>query len=82
LASFSDPDGNTWYLQEITTRLPGRVDPATTTYTTTADLEAALRRAAKADGEHEAQIGQADENWPAWYADYMVRERSGAELPV
>src|SRR5215469_3185333 len=79
-ASFSDPDGNTWYLQEITTRLPGRVDPTVTTYTSTADVEAALRRAAKAHGEHEARTGQADENWPAWYADYMVRERSGAEL--
>ena len=81
-ASFSDPDGNTWYLQEITTRLPGRVDPTVTTYTSTADVEAALRRAAKAHGEHEARTGEADENWPAWYADYMVRERSGAELPV
>ena len=81
-ASFSDPDGNTWYLQEITTRLPGRVDPRATTYTSTDDLEAALRRAAKAHGEHEARTGQADENWPVWYADYMVRERSGAELPV
>src|SRR5215469_575017 len=79
-ASFSDPDGNTWYLQEITTRLPARVDPTVTTYTSTADVEAALRRAAKAHGEHEARTGQADENWPAWYADYMVRERSGAEL--
>ena len=81
-ASFSDPDGNTWYLQEITTRLPGRVDPTTTTYTSTDDLEAALRRAAAAHGEHEARIGHADENWPAWYADYMVRERAGTELPT
>jgi predicted enzyme related to lactoylglutathione lyase len=81
-ASFSDPDGNTWYLQEITTRLPGRVDPTATTYTSTDDLEAALRRAAQAHGEHEARTGQADDNWPVWYADYMVRERSGAELPV
>jgi hypothetical protein len=56
--------------------------PPSTTYTSTADLEAALRRAAKAHGEHEARIGQADENWPVRYADYMVRERSGAELPV
>ncbi len=81
-ASFSDPDGNTWCLREITTRLPGRVDPATTTNTSADDLDGALRRAAKAHGEHEARIGEADENWPAWCADYMVRERAGAELPT
>jgi predicted enzyme related to lactoylglutathione lyase len=78
-ATFSDPDGNTWLLQEVTKRLPGRVDDAT--YTSVDDLEAALRRAAAAHGEHEARTGQADENWPAWYAAYMVAERTGAELP-
>jgi catechol 2,3-dioxygenase-like lactoylglutathione lyase family enzyme len=80
-ATFSDPDGNTWLLQEVTTRLPGRVDPAKSTYTSVEDLEAALKRAAAAHGEHEARTGQADENWPAWYAAYMVAERTGAELP-
>jgi len=80
-ATFSDPDGNTWLLQEITTRLPNRVDPAETTYSSAADLEAALKRAAAAHGEHEARTGQADENWPAWYAAYMVAEATGAELP-
>jgi len=79
--SFSDPDGNGWLLQEITTRLPGRVDPATTTYSSASDLAAALRRAAAAHGEHEARIGQEDPDWPSWYAEYMVREQSGAELP-
>src|SRR5690242_2123379 len=81
LATFSDPDGNTWLLQEITTRLPGRVDPAETTYSSVEDLEGALKRAAAAHGEHEARTGQADENWPAWYAKYMVAERTGTELP-
>jgi len=79
--SFDDPDGNGWILQEITTRLPGRVDPAATTFTSTADLAAALRRAAAAHGEHEKRIGAADPDWPDWYADYMVREQAGTELP-
>ena len=73
-AEFSDPDGNVWQLQEITNRLPGRVDPATTTYSSVGDVAGALRRAAAAHGEHEARIGQADENWPDWYAAYMVAE--------
>ena len=81
-AEFSDPDGNVWQLQEITSRLPGRVDPTTTTYSSVADLANALRRAAAAHGEHEARIGQADANWPDWYAAYMVAEQSGAELPT
>jgi predicted enzyme related to lactoylglutathione lyase len=80
-ATFTDPDGNGWLVQEVTTRLPGRVDPAETTYASADDLESALRRAAAAHGEHEARTGQADENWPAWYAAYMVAERTGAELP-
>jgi catechol 2,3-dioxygenase-like lactoylglutathione lyase family enzyme len=79
--SFADPDGNGWILQEITTRLPGRVDPAATTFASTADLAAALRRAAAAHGEHEARTGTEDANWPDWYADYMVREQAGSELP-
>ncbi|MFG1909549.1 VOC family protein [Kribbella sp. NPDC048928] len=78
-ATFSDPDGNTWLLQEVTERLPGRVSEAT--YASVDDLEAALRRAAGAHGEHEARTGQADENWPAWYAAYMLAERTGSELP-
>jgi catechol 2,3-dioxygenase-like lactoylglutathione lyase family enzyme len=80
-ASFTDPDGNGWLLQELTTRLPGRLDPATTTFATANDLASALRRAAAAHGEHEKRIGAADPNWPDWYAEYMVREQSGAELP-
>src|SRR6202166_1396633 len=79
-ASFSDPDGNGWLFQEITTRLTGRVT-ADTTYPSASELSQALRRAAAAHGQHEARIGQADPNWPDWYAEYMVREQSGEELP-
>jgi catechol 2,3-dioxygenase-like lactoylglutathione lyase family enzyme len=82
LASFSDPDGNSWILQEVTTRLPGRVDTNTTAFTSASDLEAALIRAATAHGEHEKRNGgQRDENWPAWYAAYMVAEATGQPLP-
>jgi len=81
-ASFSDPDGNGWLLQEVTARLPGRVDPAATAYGSAGDLAEALRRAAAAHGKHEERIGQADADWPAWYAEYMVREQAGEELPV
>src|SRR5260221_3711499 len=78
--SFSDPDGNGWLLQEVTTRLPGRV-AGDTTYASSADLSKALQRAAAAHGQHEARTGQADPNWPDWYAEYMVREQAGEELP-
>jgi catechol 2,3-dioxygenase-like lactoylglutathione lyase family enzyme len=81
-AEFRDPDGNLWQLQEITNRLPGRVDPSTTTYSSVADVAGALRRAAAAHGQHEARIGKADENWPDWYAAYMVAEATGGELPT
>ena len=80
--SFSDPDGNDWQLQEITNRLPGRVDPATTTFSSAGDLAKALERAEAAHGEHEKRTGQADPNWPAWYAAYMVAEQTGEELPL
>ena len=80
-ATFSDPDGNGWLLQEITTRLPGRVEPAETGFVSAADLASALRRAASAHGEHEKRIGQADENWPDWYAAYIVADRAGEDLP-
>jgi catechol 2,3-dioxygenase-like lactoylglutathione lyase family enzyme len=80
-ATFSDPDGNRWLLQEITTRLPGRVDATATTFGSTRDLASALRRAEAAHGEHEKRIGQRDSDWPSWYAAYMVAEQSGDELP-
>ena len=81
-ATFSDPDGNGWLLQEVTKRLPGRIDAAETAFASTADLASALRRAEAAHGEHEKRIGHADANWPDWYADYMVREQAGTELPA
>jgi catechol 2,3-dioxygenase-like lactoylglutathione lyase family enzyme len=81
-ATFTDPDGNGWLLQEVTTRLPGRIDAAETAFGSTPDLASALRRAAAAHGEHEMRIGQADENWPDWYAAYMVAEQAGTELPT
>jgi catechol 2,3-dioxygenase-like lactoylglutathione lyase family enzyme len=80
-ASFKDPDGNGWLFQEITTRLPGRIDSAATTFASANDLASALRRAEAAHGQHEARTGQPDPNWPDWYAEYMVREQSGQELP-
>ena len=81
-ASFTDPDGNGWLLQEVTTRLAGRIDSATTTFASASDLASAFRRAEAAHGEHEKRTGgQRDENWPEWYAAYMVAEQSGGELP-
>jgi catechol 2,3-dioxygenase-like lactoylglutathione lyase family enzyme len=81
LASFSDPDGNGWLLQEVTVRLPGRVDAGDTTFTSSAELARALRRAAAAHGEHEKRTGQHDAGWPDWYAEYIVAEQAGKPLP-
>jgi len=81
-ASFSDPDGNGWLFQEVTTRLPGRIAGDGATFASATDLAAALRRAAIAHGEHETRTGGHDENWPDWYADYIVREQAGQELPT
>jgi hypothetical protein len=72
-ASFHDSDGNGWLMQEITTRLPGRIDPATTSFGSANDLASALRRAAAAHGQHEKRIGGAGPNWPDWYAEYGAR---------
>jgi len=80
-ASFSDPDGNGWLFQELTTRLPGRIDDTATTFASANDLAAAFRRAEAAHGEHEKRTGQRDASWPDWYAAYMVAEQSGKELP-
>jgi catechol 2,3-dioxygenase-like lactoylglutathione lyase family enzyme len=78
--SFKDPDGNSWLLQEVTKQLAGRV-AGDTTYSSARDLAQAMVRAAAAHGKHEARTGKADPNWPDWYAEYMVREQSGQELP-
>jgi predicted enzyme related to lactoylglutathione lyase len=80
-ATFSDSDGNVWLLQEVTTRLPGRVDPGSASFSSAADLATSLRRAEAAHGEHEKRIGAADPNWSDWYADYIVREQAGEPLP-
>jgi catechol 2,3-dioxygenase-like lactoylglutathione lyase family enzyme len=80
-ASFSDPDGNGWLLQEITARLPGRIDADVTTFTSSTELASALRRAEAAHGEHEKQLGKRDADWPSWYAEYMIREQAGKPLP-
>jgi catechol 2,3-dioxygenase-like lactoylglutathione lyase family enzyme len=80
-ASFSDPDGNGWLLQEVTVRLPGRVDADETIFTSSTELAGALRRAEAAHGEHEKRTGQRDADWPNWYAEYIVREQAGKQLP-
>ena len=82
LATFNDPDGNSWLLQEITTRLPGRIDSGVTSFGSTTDLISALRRAEAAYGEHEKRTAQRDANWPEWYAAYMAAEQAGTELPA
>jgi catechol 2,3-dioxygenase-like lactoylglutathione lyase family enzyme len=88
--SFTDPDGNTWLVQEVTTRLPGRIDAAGTAFGSTADLASALLRAEAAHVEHQKRTGRShlfhrsgqDENWPAWYAAYLVAEQAGTDLPT
>jgi catechol 2,3-dioxygenase-like lactoylglutathione lyase family enzyme len=86
---FTDPDSNTWLVQEVTTRLPGRMNATETGYASAADLESALRRAEAAHRENEKRTGQShlfhrsdqDENWLAWYATYMAAEQAGTDLP-
>ena len=80
-ASFNDPDGNGWLLQEVTARLPGRVDADVTTFTSSTELAGALRRAEAAHGEYEKRIGKRDADWPSWFAEYMIREQAGQPLP-
>jgi catechol 2,3-dioxygenase-like lactoylglutathione lyase family enzyme len=80
-ATLSDPDGNLWVLQEVTARLPGRIDSKTTTFASAEDLASAMRRAEAAHGEHEKRLGQRDANWSDWYAEYMAAEEHGAKLP-
>ncbi len=82
-ASFSDPDGNGWLFQEVTARLPGRIAGTGAAFTSASDLASALRRVAAAHGEHEKRDGgKHDENWPEWYADYLVKEQAGETLPT
>lgn len=80
-ASFSDPDGNGWFLQEITARLPGRVSSSDVGFTSSTELASALRRASAAHEEHQRRIGRQDANWPDWYAQYIFSEQTGKPLP-
>jgi catechol 2,3-dioxygenase-like lactoylglutathione lyase family enzyme len=80
--AFEDPDGNAWIFQEVTRRLPGRIDPAMTSFGSASDLASAIRRAAAVYGEHDKHNGQRDGNWPDWYAAYMAAEQAGTELPM
>jgi catechol 2,3-dioxygenase-like lactoylglutathione lyase family enzyme len=79
--AFEDPDGNAWIIQEVTRRLPGRIDPAMTAFASANDLASAMSRAAAAHREHEKRDGQRDANWPDWYAAYMAAEQAGIEPP-
>jgi catechol 2,3-dioxygenase-like lactoylglutathione lyase family enzyme len=88
--SFTDPDGNTWLVQEVTTRRPGRIDATGRAFASAADLASALQRAEAAHREHEKRAGRShvfhrsgqEENWAAWYADYLVAEQAGTDLPA
>ena len=75
--SFADPDGNSWFVQEVTTRLPGRATSALAVYDSVDGLADALRRAEAAHGKYEQETGKADPDWPAWYARYMADEAAG-----
>jgi catechol 2,3-dioxygenase-like lactoylglutathione lyase family enzyme len=79
--SFEDPDGNAWIVQEVTRRLPGRINPARTNFASASDLAGALRRAEAALGEHEKRNGQRNAKWPDWYASYLAAEQAGTDLP-
>jgi catechol 2,3-dioxygenase-like lactoylglutathione lyase family enzyme len=81
-ASFKDPDGNGWLLQEITARLPGRLDASETTFSSSTELATALRRAEAAHGKHEKRTGERDADWSGWYAEYLVAEQAGKPLPT
>lgn len=81
-ALFTDPDGNSWMLQEITTRLPGRIDSGVTSFGSASDLASAMRRAEAAHGVHEKSLGHRDDNWSDWYAEYMAAEQAGTDLPM
>src|SRR5262249_41711437 len=88
--SFTDPDGNTWLVEEVTTRLPGRIDATATAFASTADLASALQRAEAAHAEHQKRMGRShlfhrpsqDDDWPAWYAAHMAAEQAGTDLPA
>jgi predicted enzyme related to lactoylglutathione lyase len=73
-ASFNDPDGNGWVMQEVTRRLPGRTDVTMTAFSSSGELAGALRRAARAHGEYEKTSGGGSENWAEWCAKFVIDE--------
>jgi hypothetical protein len=81
-ATFSDPGGNTWLLQEVTTRLAGRIDATETTFASNPDLANSMRRVEAAHGEHEQRTGERDTNWPDWYAALHGGGAGGTKLPT
>jgi catechol 2,3-dioxygenase-like lactoylglutathione lyase family enzyme len=70
-ATFSDPDGNSWLLQEIKTRLPGRG----LSNSDVATLTELLREAEEHHGEYEPTAPK--HHWSAWYAAYIVARERG-----
>ena len=77
-ATFTDPDGNVWMLQEIRERLPGRTAQESLNGKASEVLLEALQSAALAHGVHEKELGKPDPDWPRWYAAEMARRLTGA----
>jgi catechol 2,3-dioxygenase-like lactoylglutathione lyase family enzyme len=73
--SFTDPDGNEWLLQEVTTSPSDPAETGHRTFSSERDLAAALRRA-------EAAYGSRDEDRPDWYAAYLMAELRGEAPPA
>ena len=61
-----------------TTDVAGDSQAGGASFTNADELAQAMKRAEAAHAEHEARTGEADPDWPQWYAEYMVREQSGA----
>ena len=76
--AFSDPDGNSWLVQEVNNRLPGRTWARRVSYDSVEDLVAALHRAEEAHGEYEKELGHRHDDWAPWYAAHMVGEQNPA----
>jgi catechol 2,3-dioxygenase-like lactoylglutathione lyase family enzyme len=76
-ASFEDPDGNGWILQEITQRLPGREWKSTTAQATdVATIAQLLRETEEHHGPYEKT--HAKHHWSNWYAPYLNARQNGS----